>query len=202
MALRQCVQIKLNDLIDSYGISKNNFNIVHMNMRSLRKKFWKARRAYNPDIIEICLSETFLYPNEHGRYILPNYTFVGDSRHTRCGGAGIYVRSGLALRTVPVSLGGAGSLAMRFEDAGKGSLCVICIYCKPSSDAGVFLDSLELLLHSCGLKSTGDLNIAISKHSNISQKYLNITSQYNFHHLITVPIPASHHTPKPALITC
>jgi exonuclease III len=168
--------------------------LLHCNIRSLRKNFNRliellADVNYNFDLI--CLSETFLYENEHSLFPIPNYTFIGDSRASRCGGSGIYVHSGIAVSEVlPVSLAGAEAVSVRLAGAGEGPLYLTSIYRSPSSDVGGFLNDLNVFLgaRSQGSRDhiiTGDLNI--NTLNSESADYLDMIHQYNFTNLITVP---------------
>ena len=172
-----------------YGLS-----LLHCNICSLHKNFHKLVELLsdvNYSFDFICLSETFLYTNQHSFFPLPHYTFVGDSRNTRAGGAGIYVRSGMAVSGVlPVSLTGAEAVSLRLAVTGDAPLCLTVVYRAPSSDIGMFLQDLDLFLSSREVRHlnhiiTGDLNINTLKPE--SSDYLDIIHQYNFTNLITIP---------------
>lgn len=181
--------------VDSFNTTIcNGFRIIHCNICSIKKNFNRLLELLSEIKLSfhiICLSETFLYDYQHTFFPIPNYVFIGDSRPTRCGGAGVYVHNSLAVTgTLPVELAGAEVVSLRIAVAGERSLILTSIYRSPGSDIGRFLIDLNLYLAARGMEKhdhiiTGDLNI--NTLSPNSADYLDIIHQYNFYNLITVP---------------
>jgi hypothetical protein len=151
-------------------------------------------QLYNNVFDIICLSETFLYPDEHFCYDLTGYSFVGNPRDSRGGGVGIYVRDGIACGAVrAVAVSGAESLVVSLDcgsPAGRLSLAVL--YRQPGSDAGEFLSDFESLISNlsssgCASIVMGDLNINTLISTSLSRTYLNIIANYGFNNLINIP---------------
>lgn len=186
---------------DSYSLESFNhknlqgFKIIHLNIRSIRKNYdelcsFLSTVNYCFDVI--CLSETFLYSNEHSYFPLPNYSFLGDSRPSRCGGAGMYVRSGLAIEEGFVQLAGAEAVMVTLMGVGERPLSITSIYRTPASDTGEFVDSLSLHLHHMQHKKhivIGDINIDLLKTDSLF--YSDSTSIYNYQNLISIPTRVS-----------
>ena len=186
---RQYSTDKLDDL--SFSQCLTDFRILNLNIQSLRKKFDKLLALL--DIFPfafhvICLTETFLYQNEHTCFPLPNYLFLADSRATKQGGAGFYVHSSLAVEEQLVTLDGAEAISVRLSGAVVRPLYLTCIYRTGAADLGKFLDSLDCYLNTMSLSDhiiTGDLNIDTLKSE--SDHYVDIISHYNFQNIIPIP---------------
>ena len=188
----QCRQYSTDNLDDlSTSQCLSDFRILHINIRSLRKNFDKLLALL--DIFPfafhvICLTETFLYQNEHTCFPLPNYLFLADSRATKQGGAGFYVHSSLAVEEQLVTLDGAEAISVRLSGAVVRPLYLTCIYRTGAADLGKFLDSLDCYLNTMSLSDhiiTGDLNIDTLKSE--SDHYVDIISHYNFQNIIPIP---------------
>ena len=175
-------------------IKYTGFCILHCNIRSLRKNYDKLTELISSfeflfDVI--CVSETFLYPNQHSCFPISGYNFIADSRPSRCGGTGVYVRSGIAISDVSTpSIAGSEVVSVMLAGADERPVCLTSIYRTPASDIDKFLIDFELYLQSRNSKNlrhilTGDLNI--NTQSLGAADYLDIISQYNFRSLITLP---------------
>jgi len=173
------------------ALTKEGFQIIHLNIRSIRKNYLElcgflSSVNYRFDLI--CLSETFLYEYEHTYFPLPNYVFVGHSRPTRNGGAGMYVRSSIAIEAEPVHLNGAEAVKVTLAGVGDRPLSITSIYRTPASDVGGFVDSLNLYFYKMRHNNhiiTGDINIDSSNANYHS--YIDSYSAFNYQNLITIP---------------
>ena len=95
----------------------------------------------SPNIFHvICLSETFLYENEHHCFPLPNYSFVGHSRQSRQGGVGVYVHESYEIATTQkITIYGAEAVSLQLAGPIKQPINITCIYRMPSADLNKFL---------------------------------------------------------------
>ena len=188
----ECENYDIDLLPDKFLVSETDFRILHVNIRSLRKNYDKLLALLNIlpfPLHAICLSETFLYENEHSCFPLPNYLFLGNSRDTKQGGAGIYVHSGLAIEEQSVNLEGAEAVSVRLSGAVVRPFYLTCVYRTGAADLGKFLNSLDSFLHSIDIADhilTGDINIDLLR-SDSSEYYSDIISQYNYQNIITIP---------------
>lgn len=188
-----CKYFEIDDLNQ---LNINGFRLIHCNIRSLKKNFHKLIELLSTCCIEfhvVCLSETFLYNEDHNNYNIPNYVFIGDSRPTRCGGTGVYMHSSLAYSELPKPcLKGAESVSLSITGVSEGPLYLTSIYRTPSSDPGKFLVDFESFLHSNNLSHqnhiiTGDLNFDILTSNHDSDTYMDLIQQYNLQPLINIP---------------
>lgn len=198
-----CDAYETTDRFNTYypANSSSDFSVFHLNIRSLRKNVTNFQALISSvdhcfDIL--CLSETFLYSSEHNYFPIPGYSFIGNSRDTRQGGVGLYVRSGIEVEEVPVSLEGAEAVSVRLVGAGVSSLQLTCVYRRPSADQRQFIDSLERFLSPLRYQKhliVGDINIDILKPD--SDFYTDIHQLYNYQNILNIPTRVS-----PSSSTC
>ena len=185
--------------IDSFNktnFSSSSFRVMHCNIRSLRKNKPKLEiflaALHNANFDVICVSETFLYPDETENFPLHDYTFVGSSRLSRAGGVGAYVRNGLVFGVEEAAVAGAEVLTLRIEGAAGGShIYLTTIYRRPiQHDLDLFLSELDEYLLKTKYPQhiiTGDMNINLLHNSSSSDHYLDLIHMHNFRSLISVP---------------
>ena len=82
-------------------LHKNDFFLLHFNVRSLPKNKDKVEEFFNgmsriPDAIAI--SETKLNANSVTNVNIPNYTFLRKDSPTNAGGVGLYIKQSMQFR--------------------------------------------------------------------------------------------------------
>ena len=172
-------------------LSNNDLRIIHFNIRSLRKDYDNLLAflsLFSFDFHVICLSEIFIYSNEQTYFQIPGYVFLGNSRESEQGGAGIYVRSDIDFEVHPAHLDGAEAIAVRLVFAAKRSVYLTCVYRTGATDLGMFIDSLNSYLHQIGHNHhilTGDVDIDMYKPE--SEAYTDLYCSYTYQNIITIP---------------
>ena len=158
---------KLSNL--SLNLSKQDFFILHFNVRSLPKNINKLDEFLNdfqrmPDAIAI--SETKLNSNNVSKIKIPNYNFLRSDSSTNAGSVGLYTKD-----TIKFSL--RNDLKLNLQDCedlwleverNKSNLIVAVVYRHPKQDISPFHDKLcrnlnELENNKEKYILSGDINI-------------------------------------------
>ena len=149
------------------------------------------------------MTETWFFDNEIQFFKLDNYTFTGTQRPSRGGGAGAFVRNGLAvLHVSPVSLAGAEVYSFALMVGGSAeSVRITIIYRQPSADTGALLFDFESFLQTTNAKNhmiLEDFNIDHFD-DGLSMDYKNLIASYNFTNVINI---ATRLSPQSLKWTC
>ena len=158
---------KLSNL--SLNLSKQDFFILHFNVRSLPKNINKLDEFLNdfqrmPDAIAI--SETKLNSNNVSKIKIPNYNFLRSDSSTNVGGVGLYIKDIIkfSLRNdLKLNLQDCEDLWLEV-DCNKSNLIVAVVYRHPKQDISPFHDKLcrnlnELENNKEKYILSGDINI-------------------------------------------
>lgn len=175
-------------------LPRPTFSILNVNCQSLRNKFNTFELFLNSLLIcfdVICVTETWLYDDELQYIKLDNYNFTGTQRDSRGGGAGVFVRCGLAVESVAAEIGGAEVHSVRLTAGGPSrlkNLVISVIYRQPGTDINRFLQDFENILSTSTNPHiiAGDINID-TLDSHVSEAYINLLSIYNFTNTINLP---------------
>lgn len=89
------LNIKHNIGFDSVSLKSNRFNILYLNIRSLRNKIYELESLINSNkfqIHAIVLTETWLEDGEAKFFNFPNFKSFHLTRSKRGGGVAIFVK--------------------------------------------------------------------------------------------------------------
>ena len=186
-----CKPFSVSDFNSNFSNVNVGLSLLNLNCQSLRNKFDSFEcflSTLDVSFDVICVTETWLHNDELQFFKLQGYNFTGTQRVSRGGGAGAYVRAGLAITTLNVQLSGAD--VHSFTLAGGAStqaIQVTIIYRYPKADLAVFFVDLECFLSKSSANHIilGDLNIDYLN-DNMSEEYKNLIALYSFCNTITI----------------
>lgn len=190
--------------------SKENFNVIHINIRSLRKH-WNTLQGYLVSILKyldvLVLTEVNVKEDEITLYSLDNF----DS-YSRCrlngngGGILVFVRRVFVVERLFYELEECEHLCLKIQNVSCNFDYILsCIYRPPSRNLNVFIEQLNNFLNEDGVKKhnsivLGDVNICTivkSKHSFeylntlISKGFLNTISDYTREEIVNQELQRS-----------
>lgn len=179
-------------------------SLIHLNIRSLRKNY-NSLIAFlsliNHNFSFICLSETWLSPDDRNLYALSGYNAEYCYRATpRGGGSAVFIKSSLSYKRrndLAFSNMFCESVWIEFDKSvfsvdGRNTV-LGCIYRSPASSQSEFCFQFDKLLHTITNENKniiicGDINVNIIDPTNQScSDYLGCLHGYGFESLITTP---------------
>ena len=181
-----------------------NFNLMHINSRSLMHKTTDINlliNSLNIDINIIAITETWLNEYNASLISLPNYSFVYRNRNSRNpgGGVGFFVLNGidfLIRDDICPPSDYYESMAIEVYQKNSPNLIVFVIYRPPNVDTNQFIDGLIPTLNHVQNSSPtkliyllGDFNINLlaNDHHDYSLNFSNALSSLSFQPHITLP---------------
>jgi hypothetical protein len=165
--------------------SINCNNILYLNARSIRnEKFDELMSiiAHTPHTIHlICITETWLNPDEEIYYNIPNYNCYFQSRNKRGGGVSIYVHVSIKSDIVcKFNDNNDSYLLIKLLNMSRNSVTNIgVIYRAPNSDIQHFYENITELFKKENTIIIGDMNINIQDSCNDIQHSKDQTQNYN-----------------------
>lgn len=203
--VNECSYIDCNDF---QGNVVNNFDILHVNARSLNKNYDELvslLSCLKHTFSVIGISETWLKStSDINLFQIPGYSFVHVCRSDKLGGGvGLYVKDGLDSK-FRSDLSGArpGYESIFVELSGSNRKTVVgCVYRAPNSDSTSFCENFELQLQSLSRVNKdvyimGDYNLNLLNYD-VDPKvkdFVDLMNSFGLFSLITKPTRISQNT--------
>ena len=183
---------------------RQNINIFHQNIQSLRNKkvnleILIQNSLHDVDIIG--LTEHWLNENEMDYYNLPRYTLISKycRRTKNNGGSCIFVKNSIKAKMVKLfdNLMQDEHFEASLVELVDLKLVVICIYRNPSSNIQILINSLDIILtHLYGQQKSivivGDLNVNFIADSPIKQQLCDFLWTHNLEAVVNCPTRVTH----------
>lgn len=185
-------------------LENSGLSAIHFNARSLRKNYddiLAQLSSLNHYFSFICISETWLSPDDANLFCFPNYTPEYNNRTTsNHGGAAIFVASNINYKRrndLHLSVEKCESVWIELDEPSLPTeFCktiIGSIYRSPSSPVSTFCTELTKLLSSLATEKKsvvilGDMNINLSDERNPScVDYTNCFLGFGYESLISIP---------------
>lgn len=167
-----------------------NFNILHLNIRSIRKNFDNFLAFLSTIQLKahvIVLSETWLPSNDGTPFLIPGYnTFHSYATFNQNDGVSIFVQDDLlsSFKLLTISHCNSSLITIKLKNS---NLSILCLYRSPSRNAKLFLENLNNYLDSLTTQQinsqiflVGDINIDLLSDDPIIQDYAAMMASYGF----------------------
>lgn len=182
----------------------SGLSAIHFNARSLKKHYddiLAQLSSVGHDFSFICLSETWLSPDDGNLFCFPNYVSEYNNRTTsNHGGAAIFIAPNINYKRrndLTLSVEKCESVWIELDEpslpAEFSKSIIGCIYRSPSSPVSTFCAELTKLLSTLALERKsvailGDININLSDELNPScVDYINCFLGFGYESLVSIP---------------
>ena len=159
------------------NISKQNFSILHLNIRSLQKNFASLKEMMlkiNYNFHAICLTETWCRNKDYEKnsnFQIPNYTPIHQPRLSKKGGGVcIFLHNSLTYKVredLSINNSHCESITIEIINTGKMNDILSVMYRPPAGSMEIFRQDLENHFQKINKKNlflTGDFNINIQEY--------------------------------------
>lgn len=174
----------VDDFKKDYIFNQNYFNVIHINVRSIRKH-WLSLLAYLNDFIKfldvIVLTEVKVKEENILVFQLDCFDLYSRCRSDgRGGGIAAFVRNSYVVDRKFFDLDQCEHLCLKLKhNACPFEIILSCIYRPPDKNVKTFLEQLDLFLNNSGIKNqkivmVGDINIDTMSSGKEKDSYLNV----------------------------
>lgn len=174
----------LDDLNVYLKAPKSKFNVIHVNIRSMRANFDNFISQYSKCIFDfsvIIMSEIWIYSEESKYYKIQGFNpFFCCRNDNRSGGLAVFVNNSFDFVEIYKPMLTSESLTI--HDAGL-NICLVCVYRSHNFTINEFNSEFFPLLGELNFDNIvlmGDLNIDILNDDNCVLEYLNSLSSFGF----------------------
>lgn len=191
--------IEVNNFFDFdpqyYYNHNHNLNIIHMNIRSIRKHFDEFICYLNNSKTKfhiIVLTESWISHDSEFNFNLENYNVISQSnKYTKSDGLCLFIDKDIDYEVIEVTLDSINAIGISCLIDDK-STKLIAVYRSPSQNINSYLTSLDLYLQ--GLSHTndnlillGDSNLNILENNTLTNEYLTILHLNGLKSFINTP---------------
>lgn len=169
----------------------NNFNILHLNIRSIRKNFdsflvFISQIKLNAQVI--VLSETWLSSKDGSPFLIPGYkTYHSYAVFNQNDGVSVFIKDNLLSSFKILNIPHCNSSLINIK-LKTSTYNILCLYRSPSRNVKLFLESLSSFLESFIQQHPnsqsyliGDINIDLHSSEPNSLDYLSLMASYGFY---------------------
>lgn len=174
----------VDDFSKNHTFDHNNFNVIHINVRSIRKN-WLSLLTYINDFISILdvivLTEVKITDSNLQIFQLEKFDLYSRCRvDGRGGGLAVYIKSSFIVDRLFFDIEQSEHLCLKVRHSNNVSEIVLsCIYRPPQNDVNIFIEQLDNFLNDNLIKKQkiiilGDYNIDTKCSSKQKTDYLNV----------------------------
>lgn len=175
----------------SPGANETSFILLHVNIRSLKKHYSEMNLLLDPFMNSIdCLviSETNIKDCDEALFQNKSFeTITNNRKNKRGGGIMVMVNKKWNIKnSKKITFSRAEAVQIDIENE-KEQIQILAVYRAPQGNIAEFIDDIDNWIkveNSKNLIITGDINIDITKQSNLVDKYLNCLAEHGLQSMI------------------
>jgi len=176
----------------------NTFNLIHMNIRSIKKHITELQcfiSEISNKIHIIALSESWLSQHLDLKYIfLNNYQLINTVNNQKQNDGVInFIRNDCSFSYKEIRFTEANCLITNIT-SDNSTYCVISVYRSPNGNANIFLEQLQVILYNITTENKniniifcGDINIDLLNNNRLANNYLDLMTSYGFISYVNSP---------------